>query len=136
MKIATSCIAFLALLTPNGVSQTPPPATTEAEKAQPTNSSDVVLKVDNGVTAPHLTYAPDPEYSKKARKAKYQGTCVLAVVVGTDGKVRDIRVTKTLGMGLDEKAIEAVQKWKFDPALKDGQPVAAQVTVQVNFKLY
>lgn len=93
-------------------------------------------RVGGGVSAPRATYSPDPEYSEEARKAKYQGTVVLWVVVGPDGRPHDIRVQRTLGMGLDEKAIEAVRLWKFDPARKDGQPVAVQINVEVNFRLY
>ncbi len=93
-------------------------------------------RVGGGVSAPRAVYAPDPEYSEEARKAKYQGTVVLWVVIGPDGKPHDIRVQRTLGMGLDEKAIEAVKQWKFDPARKDGQPVAVQINVEVNFRLY
>lgn len=93
-------------------------------------------RVGGGVSAPHAIYDPDPEYSEEARNAKYQGTVVLWVVVGADGKARDIRVQRSLGMGLDEKAIEAVRRWKFEPAMKDGQPVAVQVNIEVNFRLY
>ncbi len=64
------------------------------------------------------------------------GTVVLWLVVGPDGKPRDIRVARTLGLGLDEKAIEAVKNWRFEPAYKDGKPVAVQINVEVNFHLY
>jgi protein TonB len=94
------------------------------------------FKVGGGVSAPKPIYAPDPEYSEEARKAKYQGTCVLWLVVGPDGKARDIRVARTLGLGLDEKAMEAVKTWKFEPAMKDGKPVAVQINVEVTFRLY
>jgi TonB family protein len=93
-------------------------------------------RVGGGVSAPRALYAPDPEYSEEARKAKYQGTVVLWVVVGPDGRPRDIRVARSLGLGLDEKAIDAVRQWKFDPARKDGSPVAVQINVEVNFRLY
>jgi len=89
-----------------------------------------------GVSAPRVIFQPDPEYSEEARKAKYQGTCVLWLVVGPDGKPRDIRVARSLGLGLDEKAIEAVKTWKFEPAMKDGKPVAVQINVEVSFRLY
>ena len=95
-----------------------------------------VFHVGGGVSAPRATYAPDPEYSEEARKAKYQGTCVLWLIVGPDGRPRDIKVTRTLGLGLDEKAVEAVKQWKFDPAIKDGKPVAVQISVEVSFRLY
>src|SRR5208337_4809466 len=95
-----------------------------------------VFHVGGGVSAPRAIFAPDPEYSEEARKAKYQGTCVLWMVVGPDGRPRDIRVARTLGLGLDEKAIEAVKQWKFEPAMKDGRPVAVQINVEVTFHLY
>jgi periplasmic protein TonB len=95
-----------------------------------------VFRVGGGVSAPKILYQPDPEYSEEARKAKYQGTCVLYLVVGPDGRPRDIRVQRTLGLGLDEKAIEAVKTWRFDPALKDGKPVAVAINVEVSFRLY
>jgi periplasmic protein TonB len=95
-----------------------------------------VFKVGGGVSAPKKIYDPDPEYSEEARKAKYQGTCVLYMVVGPDGKPRDIRVLRTLGLGLDEKSIEAVRTWRFEPAMKDGKPVAVQISVEVEFHLY
>jgi protein TonB len=98
--------------------------------------ADKVYKVGEGASAPVPIYSPDPKYSKEARHAKYQGICVLWLVVGTDGRPRNIRVSRTLGYGLDEKAIEAVRKWRFKPATKDGKPVAVEVSVQVNFHLY
>ena len=93
-------------------------------------------RVGGGVSGPKPIYAPDPEYSEEARKAKFQGTCVLWLVVGPDGRARDIRVARTLGLGLDEKAIEAVKTWRFEPGTKDGKPVATIVNVEVTFRLY
>jgi len=95
-----------------------------------------IFRVGGGVSAPKAISTPDPEYSEEARKAKYQGTCVLWLVVGPDGKPRDIKVARSLGLGLDEKAIEAVRNWKFEPAMKDGKPVAVQINVEVSFRLY
>jgi periplasmic protein TonB len=95
-----------------------------------------VFRVGGGVTAPKQVYAPDPEYSEEARKAKYQGVCVLSLIVGPDGKPRDIKLARSLGLGLDEKAIEAVNQWKFEPATKDGKPVAVLINVEVQFRLY
>jgi TonB family protein len=95
-----------------------------------------VFRVGGGVSAPRGLFTPDPEYSEEARKAKYQGTVILWLIVDPNGKPRDIKVARSLGMGLDEKAIEAVKSWKFDPARKDGAPVAVQINVEVNFRLY
>lgn len=95
-----------------------------------------IFRVGGGVSAPKPIFAPDPEYSEEARKAKYQGTVVLSIIVGPDGRAHDIHVARALGLGLDEKAIEAVKTWKFDPARKDGQPVAVAVSIEVSFNLY
>jgi protein TonB len=93
-------------------------------------------RVGGGVQAPRPLETPDPEYSEEARKAKYQGVVVLWLVVGPDGRPKNIKVERPLGMGLDQKAVEAVQRWRFEPATKDGKPVAVQINVEVNFRLY
>ena len=85
---------------------------------------------------PRTIYDPEPEYSEEARKAKYQGTVILQVVIDAEGRPRDIRTARTLGLGLDEKAIEAVRTWRFQPAMKDGRAVAVLVNIQVSFRLY
>ena len=94
-----------------------------------------VYRVGGGVSAPAVLVKVDPEYSEEARKAKYSGTVVLSVVVDTEGRAREIRVVKSLGMGLDEKAIEAVEKWKFKPGMKAGLAVPVRAQIEVNFRL-
>jgi TonB family protein len=94
-----------------------------------------VFRVGGGVTAPTLVYKVEPEYSEEARKAKYQGTVVLYVEVDPTGHARNLKVVRSLGLGLDEKAIEAVNKWKFRPGYKDGKPVTVAATIEVNFRL-
>lgn len=95
-----------------------------------------VFQIGGGVSAPRPLYTPDPEYSEEARRAKHQGTVVLWLIVGPDGRPRDLRVLRSLGLGLDEKAVEAVRQWKFEPARKSGTPVAVRINVEVEFKLY
>ena len=94
-----------------------------------------VYRIGGGVTAPTLIYKEEPEYSEEARKAKFQGTVVLYVVVDEKGMPRDLRVVRALGLGLDEKAIEAVQKWRFRPGYLNGKPVKVAATIEVNFRL-
>jgi TonB family protein len=89
-----------------------------------------------GVTVPQVIFNPEPSFSDEARKAKAQGIVLLMLVVGKDGHPYNIRVGQSLGMGLDEKAIEAVNRWRFRPATLNGQPVATQIAVQVDFHLY
>ncbi|MBV9610625.1 MAG: energy transducer TonB [Acidobacteria bacterium] len=93
-------------------------------------------RVGGGVSPPRVVFQPDPEYSEEARKAKYQGVVVLWVVIGPDGRVHEVKVSRPLGLGLDEKAVEAVRQWKFEPARKDNQPVPVQVSIEVSFRLY
>jgi TonB family protein len=92
-------------------------------------------RVGGGVTAPGLLFKSEPEYSEEARAAKFQGTVLLYIEVAPDGTAQNIRVTRPLGLGLDEKAIESVRRWKFKPGMKDGQPVTVQATIEVNFRL-
>jgi TonB family protein len=94
-----------------------------------------VYRIGGGVSAPTLIYKVEPEYSEEARKAKYQGTVVLYVVVNEKGLPMDLKIVRALGLGLDEKAIEAVQKWRFRPGYLNGKPVKVAATIEVNFRL-
>jgi TonB family protein len=92
--------------------------------------------VGGGVRAPKVVYRVEPEFSEEARKNKWQGVVILKVIISRDGKPQDISVQRSLGMGLDEKAIEAVKQWRFEPGTKDGQPVPVEVSMEVSFRLY
>ena len=94
-----------------------------------------VYRPGGDVSQPQLVTKVEPEYSEEARKAKYSGTVLLSIVVDEHGLPRDIRVTRPLGLGLDEKAIEAVSHWRFRPGMKGGRPVATQAIVEVSFRL-
>jgi len=95
-----------------------------------------IYHVGGEVSAPKLIYATDPHFTDKAIKAKYQGVCVLSLIVDAQGRPQDVKVVRHLEMGLDEKAIEAVQQYKFTPALLHGKPVAVEVNIEVNFRRY
>jgi len=89
-----------------------------------------------GVGYPSCAYCPDPKYSEEARKAKYQGTVVLQAVITADGRAIQIQVVKSPGLGLEEKAVEAVKQWRFKPAMgPDGKPVSVVVPIEVTFRL-
>ena len=77
----------------------------------------------------------EPEYTEEARQARIQGTVVIDVVVEPDGTVTVLGVVKSLNPGLDQRAIEAVSRWRFRPATRDGQPVKVSADVEVNFRL-
>ena len=99
------------------------------------NMGGGAYRIGGGVSPPTLVFKVEPEYSEEARKAKFQGTVVLNVVVDEHGNPRDLKVIRPLGLGLDQKAIEAVEKWKFSPGKKDGKPVPVLATIEVNFRL-
>jgi len=99
-------------------------------------TGDGTFRMGKGMTAPRVIYQTDPEFSEEARKAKYQGNCLLGLIVDANGHPTNIRVLNALGMGLDEKAIESVKNWKFEPGKKDGRDVAVEIAVEVDFHLY
>jgi len=92
-------------------------------------------RIGGGVSAPSVLSKVEPEYSEEARKAKWQGTVVLSLVVDDQGRPQNLKVLHSLGLGLDQKAIEAVEKWRFKPGMKDGKPVPVVATIEVNFRL-
>ena len=93
-------------------------------------------KVGGEVSAPKLVYAPDPDYTNKARRAKYQGVCVISAIVDEKGKPQHVQVVRHLGMGLEKKAVEAVKEYRFEPAMLHDKPVAVTVNIAVNFRRY
>jgi TonB family protein len=95
-----------------------------------------LFHIGDGVSAPKPIYTPEPEFSEEARKAKYQGVVVLSGIIGVDGRVHNPRIVRSLGMGLDEKALAVVKLWKFDPGKKDGRPVAVEMGLEISFNLY
>jgi protein TonB len=99
-------------------------------------SAEPVYRVGRGVSLPRPIYTPSPETSPEAREAKeakYQATVIVMAIVSGGGDVTDAKVVNAAGMGLDERAIEAVRRWMFQPATKDGKPVAVKVTLEVEF---
>jgi protein TonB len=101
------------------------------------NSSDELFQVGGHVSAPVPIFEPEAEFSDEARRAKYQGVCLVALIVDAQGIPQSVRVMRGLGRGLDEKAVEAVRKYRFKPAMLNGRtPVSVPVNVQVNFRLY
>ena len=107
-----------------------------AHPQQTPTTGGAVYRVGGGVSAPKVIFAPHPEYSKEARKAKYEGVCILQLIVTPEGNTRDIRVASPLGRGLDEKAVEAVKRWKFQPSTLNGKPVAVAINIEVTFRLH
>jgi len=95
-----------------------------------------VMSVGGGVSAPAVVHSVQPEFTEEARQASYQGSCSIQLIVDAQGNPQNVHVTKHLGMGLDEKAVEAVRQYRFKPAMYDGHPVAVQIVVEVDFHLH
>ncbi len=94
-----------------------------------------VVPVREAGTAPRLIHRTDPEYSVEARLARHGGTVELSVDIGLDGRVHNVRLERSLGLGLDEKAVEAVEQWRFKPGFRGGQPVTVRARITVHFRL-
>lgn len=134
-KIAMTAVATGALLA-GVLTAAALPFDVMPQKSAAQATQGKVYKVGGDVTAPVLTHSVDAEYSKKAKDAHYQGVSVVSCVVGMDGLPRQVRTTRSLGMGLDEKAIEAVRQYRFEPALLHGRPVAVAIVIEVHFRFY
>ena len=92
-------------------------------------------RIGGDVSAPALVSKVEPEYSEEARQAKYSGSVLLSVVVDENGVPQNIKVVRPLGMGLDQKAIEAVMKWRFRPGMKGGKAVPVMAQIEVSFRI-
>jgi TonB family protein len=101
-----------------------------------TADGEQIFHLTAGITPPAALKTPDPVYDDLARKMHVAGQDVLAAVIGADGTVREVQIARPIGMGLDERAVQAVRGWLFRPATRDGKPVAVQINIEVNFRLY
>jgi protein TonB len=95
-----------------------------------------VHRIGGGVSAPQVLYEPEPQFSEEARKAKAAGIVTVYLQVDTTGTPRNVRVVRGIGMGLDEKALDAVRHYKFKPAMENGHPVVVEMNVEVNFQIF
>jgi protein TonB len=94
------------------------------------------MQIGGDVTTPVVIWQPSPEYTEEARKAKFEGTVTVSLIVNNAGIPLNVHVTKGVGMGLDEKAVEAVKQYRFKPAMQNGKPVAVFMNVEVNFEAF
>lgn len=97
--------------------------------------AEKIYKVGPGIVPPKVLEKSEPQYTEEARAAKLEGTVALTIVVGTDQRAHDIKITKSLDSGLDASAINSIKTWRFQPGTKNGKPVPVQAHIQVNFKL-
>jgi TonB family protein len=141
-EFAALLIAFLPVSF-SAAQQPAPPAPT-AQAPAPANDvtpnpdgSSGPYKVGGPISAPVVLHFVEARYTDEARRAHYQGVCMVSLIVDAQGNPLHVHVTRPIGMGLDEKAVESIRQYKFKPAMKDGTtPVPVQITVEVDFKLY
>ncbi len=100
------------------------------------NMGGGLRRIGGGVSAPVVLFAPEPEFSEEARKAKVAGNVLVYLQVDTNGRPTHVRVLRGIGLGLDEKAMEAVRQYKFKPAMENGHPVSVEMNVEVNFQIF
>ena len=100
------------------------------------NNANGVRRIGGTVSAPILIYSVEPEFSEEARKAKFSGNVEVYLWVDENGNPSHIRVARGVGMGLDDKAVEAVRQYKFKPAMQNGKPVKVDLYIDVNFQIF
>jgi TonB family protein len=96
---------------------------------------DDPFKLRPGDTPPKAIHTVEAEFSDEARRARYQGTVLVSLLVTEEGLPSDLRIEKALGEGLDEKALEAIRQYRFQPAMRDGKPIAARIKVMISFRI-
>jgi TonB family protein len=102
---------------------------------QKVHAQGKVYRIGDGVSQPSIIRKVEPEYTPEAKDGKIEGTVKLLVTIAPEGIASDIRVVKSLDPGLDQKAIESIEQWRFKPGKKDGQPVAVFATIEITFHL-
>ena len=109
---------------------------TQPDAADVSPDAAAPMKIGHGVSAPVPLSTPEAKYSREARKKKIQGPCLVRIIVDAQGLPQNPKVVRSIGYGLDEAAVDAIKKNRFKPAMKDGHPVAVEMAIEVNFRLY
>jgi TonB family protein len=145
LRLLASVILFSAFAnaqtagtTPSDTQQNSPVAAT-AQSGTPDlakTSEPAVERIGKGVSPPVPIKTPEAKYTREARKKKIEGVCIASVIVDAQGAPQNPKIIVPIGYGLDETAIAAIKKYRFKPAMKDGHPVAVQMKIEVNFRLY
>jgi protein TonB len=100
------------------------------------NMGGGVYHIGGGVRAPVVITQVEPEFSEEARKQKFSGNVLVDLIVDEQGNPTHVRVARGVGLGLDEKAVEAVRQYRFKPATRDGKPVKVELSIEVNFQIF
>ena len=136
------CLMFISLAATAMVAGQQPQTQPEMNSSC-VNQDGKVLLVGNGVTAPRAIFRKEPDShvpaetsSKEKKGKKFDGTTVLEAVVGADGKVCEAKVTRSLGKEVDQKSLDLIRQWIFEPARKGGKPVAVRISVEITYHLY
>jgi TonB family protein len=123
---------LITMLRAKAESPQPPP-----KEVSTTPSGDGIFHLDHAsISPPKATYAPEPQFTEAARALNFQGRLSVALVVYKDGRPGNFRIVQPLGAGLDARAIQEEQNWRFRPAKKNGEPVAVDIVVETDFSRY
>ena len=135
VALSQSCSFALGQTTNSATGSDDVPAAKSAP-APPVPDEKGIYKVGGAVSPPKLIHSVDPKYSKEAKRAKFEGVCVVGLIVDPQGMPRDIHVTQPVGKGLDENAIKAIQHFRFEPAKLDGKPVPVEIKIEMSFRIW
>jgi protein TonB len=102
---------------------------------QSDSAGNPVRKIGSGVSTPQVIHQVEPDFTTEARKAKFMGTVIVGCIVNERGVPEDVHVVRGVGLGLNDKAIQAVKQYKFKPAMEGGKPVPVQLNIEVNFQI-
>ena len=130
----TQQVAAQTVTTQTGTTNSPDKSA--APEAATGNSDGPVYQIGGSIRPPVATYTPDPKFAEEASRNKFSGNVILALVVDANGNPKNVHVLRGMGTGLDEKAVQAVQHYRFKPATKNGKPVAVYLNVAVNFQSF
>ncbi len=127
-------VALLLLLpAPFLAAQQPTPP---SDPTAPTQANEPIYKIGGHISAPEIEHRVTAQYTDEARRAHYQGVCLVSLIVNAQGNPVNVHIARSLGMGLDEKALEAIRQYKFRPAMRNGKtPVPVQINIEVDFRL-
>jgi TonB family protein len=133
--LAPLFFAAALVITSQAAAQTTAPPADAATTPAPDSAISPLRRIGGGVTSPKLVYKVDPQFSEQARKEKFSGIVLINLIVDTNGLPQNVHVLRGVGMGLDEKALEAVKQYIFQPAMENGKPVPVELNVEVNYQI-
>jgi TonB family protein len=135
MRFVPLCCIVMAVATLPGIGQEPTPSASVPGQSSPVGADDKPMHIGGTVLPPKVIYSVSPTFTEQARRQPFSGNVQVYLWVDEHGNPSHVRVVRGVGMGLDEKAVEAVRQYKFKPATRDGVPVKVDLYIDVNFQV-